>query len=184
MRIFGTRHADVLIGTDGDDEIRGLRGDDAIYGGRGNDYIEDVQTERSEIRGGLGDDEIHFGRGFAYGGLGDDNIQVSGGGWAIGGPGRDTLIGRGWLWGDNGPDDPRQAAQRHHQRERPPRVGRPAIAHDLYGLRHRAPGGARRDTDCGHRLRVRFRYLMSSQLIGAKPALVPNVGTIGSSPVC
>lgn len=112
--IWGTPRADTLVGTDEDDIIRGGRGedqvygglgDDTLYGGLGNDLIRD-QDGRSEIFGGRGSDEIHFERGKAWGGLGNDNIQVSGGGWAIGDVGNDTLWGRGALWGDQGPDTP------------------------------------------------------------------------------
>lgn len=114
--IFGTPRADVLVGTDANDLIRGGRGEDSIYGGLGddilygglgNDYIVD-RDGRSEIWGGRGGDQIFFSDGYAWGGLGNDTIQVQGPGMAIGGVGSDTIIGSGTMWGDQTPDQPPQ----------------------------------------------------------------------------
>lgn len=115
--IFGTPRADVLVGTDENDLIRGGRGedtiygelgDDTLYGGWGNDVIQDGEG-RNEIYGGRGGDVIAFRFGHAYGGLGNDSINVSGGGWAIGGVGDDRISGYGYLWGDQTSDMPQQA---------------------------------------------------------------------------
>ncbi|WP_372622377.1 calcium-binding protein [Falsiroseomonas sp.] len=67
-RLWGSNHADLLIGSAGDNDLSGLDGHDAINGGAGNDIIN----------GGAGDDTLR-------GGDGDDILE--------GGLGRDILFG-------------------------------------------------------------------------------------------
>ena len=108
-KIKGTALRDILTGTAAADQIFGLAGKDDLYGGAGND----------KLYGGLGNDKL-------YGGAGDDGISVFGQVTAFGGDGNDTIE----LAGNSGETEnayggarirQRRAAKHHCRRE----AGRP-----------------------------------------------------------
>lgn len=65
----GTKHDDLIVGTDGAEELEGLEGNDTLSGLGGNDTL----------LGGLGDDLLLGGEGadFIDGGEGDDTVDYS-----------------------------------------------------------------------------------------------------------
>jgi Ca2+-binding RTX toxin-like protein len=100
--IFGTRHADVLVGTPGSDVFYARGGDDVIIGRGGRDVVY----------GGPGDDLVRGGRGSdrLFGGPGRDRL--------VGGRGNDVLVGnsgRDRLMGGHG-DDVMRGADRARDR--------------------------------------------------------------------
>ena len=97
--IDGGNGYDYVDGGVGDDFIRGGNGEDIIIGGAGDDNI-DGGNGRDRIFGGDGDDDIQGGRfddavDVIYGGAGDDEIYVDGGGnnYLYGGTGNDIIRG-------------------------------------------------------------------------------------------
>jgi Ca2+-binding RTX toxin-like protein len=107
--IVGTDRSDRLIGTEGNDVIVGLGDEDSIEGRGGNDRICGG-TATDKLRGNSGNDIIHdkehkygtYGDRLAWGGRGDDRIDL--GKWpeVVGGPGNDRLRG---LYVFGGPGD-------------------------------------------------------------------------------
>ena len=109
LPMFGSRDADLLVGSDSDDVMRGGGGADDLSGGDGNDRLLAGRSD-DVVLGGLGQDRIwgHRGnddlRGEAgedriFGGFGNDQIR--------GGSGDDLLKGGGGkdrLWGGDGAD--------------------------------------------------------------------------------
>lgn len=125
--LVGTRHADVLSGTEygagadgagrdlirglgGDDTIRSFTGADTVYGGMGNDLIIDREPYGPGLTEGSG------GANFLYGGAGNDRIMNQFNGYPYemttffmsGGTGDDFLLlssyASGTLNGDSGND--------------------------------------------------------------------------------
>jgi Ca2+-binding RTX toxin-like protein len=102
QEVFGSPHADVIVGNRKHNFIEGEAGDDAIAGGR----------EVDAIYGGPGNDEVMGGRDkdYLHGEDGRDRVLLGAassphGGAAFGGPGSDVLVGspaRDRLYGGNG----------------------------------------------------------------------------------
>jgi len=105
--VTGTRHDDVLLGTNGADEFESSAGADRVDGRGGDDFISDsnstattpkphdVPGSRNILIGGPGDDQIQTGTGddTVRGGPGNDNINSDYGvDRLFGGPGDDQLI--------------------------------------------------------------------------------------------
>jgi Ca2+-binding RTX toxin-like protein len=107
--IFGTRGADLIIGSGAQNVILGRAGNDCIITGGGDDYAfgnegDDIifgSEGRDTINGGPGDDLI-------YGMAGNDSIKASSGDdKANGGLGNDTIdggAGNDWCYGGGGND--------------------------------------------------------------------------------
>jgi Ca2+-binding RTX toxin-like protein len=105
--VTGTRHDDVLLGTDAADEFESGAGSDRVEGRGGDDFISDSNSTTTTPKprdqlgtanvliGGPGDDSIQCDTGDddIRGGPGDDNLN---GGYGVdrisGGPGDDQLI--------------------------------------------------------------------------------------------
>ncbi|TWI31191.1 Hint domain-containing protein [Paracoccus sulfuroxidans] len=93
--LFGDAGNDVIHGGDGADTIQSGLGDDLVHGGAGGDHITN-EGGRDTIYGEAGNDTIlSGGSGAAYGGDGDDELQVAPGGSAtlFGDAGNDRMIG-------------------------------------------------------------------------------------------
>jgi Ca2+-binding RTX toxin-like protein len=81
--LTGSRHNDVVVGSNGPDLLWGGRGNDRMYGRGGNDFIwSDEPTEvnrggKDVVQGGPGNDEIEAvgGDDMLYGGTGNDFIS-------------------------------------------------------------------------------------------------------------
>lgn len=97
--ILGWWGDDHLHGESGDDWIRSDIGIDWVYGGTGNDTL--VLGESGNAFGGSGDDRLDIARGSGFGGNGNDlilaGVQIATEGHrtasANGGSGADTLVG-------------------------------------------------------------------------------------------
>lgn len=132
--VTGTRHADVLVGTDdvyvtGDDvrsnDIEGLGGNDVISGRGGPDWLE-AGEGADVVRGGDGDDVLRTAGTDPVdapgdrlsGGPGDDDISGGEGPDTLrGGSGDDELAGRsGHNWLEGGPGDDRLSFGGHIER--------------------------------------------------------------------
>lgn len=102
---LSTIMANALVGTDGADVLSGFLGNDTLVGGAGDDDLTDY-SGINLLQGGDGNDKLHGGvadtleggagddslyGGNAYGGDGNDQLQVSG--FADGGGGDDTMDG-------------------------------------------------------------------------------------------
>lgn len=83
LDVWGTRHADVLIGTPQGDTLRGEGGNDVLQGRRGNDDLDGGRGENT-LRGGSGADLLGenvfsgYGANVAYGGAGGDRLHFTG----------------------------------------------------------------------------------------------------------
>lgn len=77
---YGTRHADLISGTDGKDLVIAKAGDDTIDTGDGNDKIDGGKGD-DIIDAGAGDDKVDAGKGddVVDGGAGNDKVDLGAG---------------------------------------------------------------------------------------------------------
>ncbi len=92
--VWGSSHADHLVGDSGDNLLASTGGDDTLIGGAGNDtLILTVGSGDSLLVGGEGNDELwgYSGNDTLDGGTGDDELDGAAGADVLdGGDGRDT----------------------------------------------------------------------------------------------
>lgn len=117
-RLYGSKHADQILGDAGNDRIRGYGGNDSIFGGDGNDLLVgdkgddqlDGDTGRDRIKGGGDNDLIDGDEGNdrLWGGSGNDTLDGDEGNDRIwGNGGDDSLVaglGSDRLYGNRGDD--------------------------------------------------------------------------------
>lgn len=77
-QIFGDKGDDRLLGGDGDDSIRDTNGRDYLDGGKGDDNLFAEDGKADTLYGRDGNDTLILTNGTAFGGNGDDDLQVRG----------------------------------------------------------------------------------------------------------
>jgi Ca2+-binding RTX toxin-like protein len=108
--VTGSRHDDILVGSDRADTLRGYQGSDVVYGLGGDDVLDGngwspgdenllaVADGDDVVVGGAGDDQVEdeIGSDHLSGGPGDDHLEDSSPGrgpnWLFGGRGDDILV--------------------------------------------------------------------------------------------